>query len=40
MAAVEKKVKMTVSKRTSQGRKHTPLNKSKRRAFKKYKGQG
>ncbi len=34
------KTGITVSKRTSQGLKHAPLNKHKRRSFKKYRGQG
>jgi hypothetical protein len=31
---------LTVSKRTSIGRKNAPLNKHKRRGWKKYRGQG
>jgi hypothetical protein len=32
--------RLPVKKRTSQGRKHAPKNKSKRRSFKPYRGQG
>lgn len=38
-ASVAKKG-ITVSKRTSIGGKHTPLNKHKRRSWKRYVGQG
>lgn len=32
--------RMTTAKRTSQGLRHAPLNKHKRRSWKKYRGQG
>lgn len=32
--------RLVVAKRTSIGGKHTPLNKAKRRSWKRYRGQG
>ena len=40
MAAQTKKANQAIGKRTSQGRKHMPLNKHKRLSYKKYRGQG
>lgn len=38
--AIQYKPRETTPKRTSIGGKHMPLNKKKRKSYKKYRGQG